>query len=220
MKLHEAAFNILNALSGGRSSHGDHLSLEQLKFQILYWRATLIRREIEKNGRTLEMEQVLLATPLATSGAYKMTAVLPNVVRTKDFYGIIDVRIAGASIPLVNYQAAEFVGYSRFTSLSRRAFIREDRLYLVNPGAATTVDIRGLFENPEEAFNFNYLNQTSIGTIGLDDGDGLWRDSENEFPVSMDIYQRIFQIITESDAKKIATSPNDQTNNAASDKEA
>ena len=50
MTLNEIAYNILNTYRGGRSNHNDHISLDQVKFTIKYYRAMMIRRDMAKHG--------------------------------------------------------------------------------------------------------------------------------------------------------------------------
>ena len=49
MTLNEIAYNLLNLVRGGRSSHDEHISLDQIKFNIKHYRAMFIRRDYERN---------------------------------------------------------------------------------------------------------------------------------------------------------------------------
>ena len=60
MTLNEIAYNILNLVRGGRSSNNEHISLSQIKFNVKYYRAMLIRRDFARNGMvTRHLEQDL-----------------------------------------------------------------------------------------------------------------------------------------------------------------
>ena len=60
MTLNEIAYNILNLVRAGRSSNDDAISLEQIKFNILHYRAMFIRRDYARNGKiTRHLEQDL-----------------------------------------------------------------------------------------------------------------------------------------------------------------
>ena len=50
MTLNEMAYNILNLLRGNRTNHDEYLSIPQIKFNILHYRAVFIRRDYAKNG--------------------------------------------------------------------------------------------------------------------------------------------------------------------------
>ena len=59
MTLNEMAYNLLNLLRGGRSSNDEHISLEQIKFNIKHYRAMFIRRDYARNAfvsKTLEQD--------------------------------------------------------------------------------------------------------------------------------------------------------------------
>ena len=45
MTLNEIAYNLLNLIRGGRSHHDEHISLDQIKFNIKHYRAVFIRRD-------------------------------------------------------------------------------------------------------------------------------------------------------------------------------
>ena len=60
MTFNEIAYNILNLVRGGRSSHDEHISLDQIKFNIKHYRAMFIRRDFARNGLiTRHLEQDL-----------------------------------------------------------------------------------------------------------------------------------------------------------------
>ena len=50
MTLNEIAYNILNTYRGGRSNNNDHISLDQVKFTIKYYRAMFIRRDMSSTS--------------------------------------------------------------------------------------------------------------------------------------------------------------------------
>ena len=50
MVLNEIAYNLLNLVRGGRSNQDEHISLDQIKFNIKHYRAMFIRRDYAKNG--------------------------------------------------------------------------------------------------------------------------------------------------------------------------
>ena len=60
MTLNEIAYNILNLVRGGNSHQDESISLDQIKFNIQYYRAMLIRRDFARNGLvTRHLEQDL-----------------------------------------------------------------------------------------------------------------------------------------------------------------
>ena len=60
MTLTEIAYNLLNIVRGGRSNHDEHISLDQIKFNVRHYRAVLVRRDFQRNGMiTRHLEQSL-----------------------------------------------------------------------------------------------------------------------------------------------------------------
>ena len=49
MTFNEIAYNILNLIRAGRSNHDEMISLDQIKFNILHYRAMFIRRDYARN---------------------------------------------------------------------------------------------------------------------------------------------------------------------------
>ena len=72
MTLDEIAYNILNLVRGGRSHNDESISLRQIKFNIKYYRAMLIRRDFARNGIvTRHLEQDLGCIKLESVDAVK-----------------------------------------------------------------------------------------------------------------------------------------------------
>ena len=60
MTLDEIAYNLINSLRGGRTNHDEHISTDQIKFNIKHYRAVFIRRDYARNGLiTRHLEQDL-----------------------------------------------------------------------------------------------------------------------------------------------------------------
>lgn len=94
MTLDEIAYNLLNIVRGGRSNHDEHISLDQIKFNIKHYRAMFIRRDYQKNGfNSRHVEQDLGCIKLekvnaskccgmpATSCVYRSTQPIPRTIR-------------------------------------------------------------------------------------------------------------------------------------------
>lgn len=75
MTLNQIAYNILNVIRGGRSNNDDHISLDQIKFNIKYYRAMLIRRDLARNNfMSRHIEQDLKCLRLIPVDANKCCA--------------------------------------------------------------------------------------------------------------------------------------------------
>jgi len=72
MTLDEIAYNLLNLVRGGRSSNDEHISLDQIKFNIKHYRAMFIRRDYARNGLvTRHLEQSIGCVSITPVNASK-----------------------------------------------------------------------------------------------------------------------------------------------------
>lgn len=220
MTLNEASFNLLNSLSGGRSTDNEFRSLEQIKFTILYYRALFGRRELAKRNRSYEMEQTLwlvpveavepreLSVPANFTGVYA-TNELPKLLRMKEGSGLVYVQNgeSGINIAQVDQNAVEMMRYSRYTGMKPRAFEMDGRLgFVYHDGTAVT--IRGVFEDPRAAHNFN---QVQI------EGEDFWDDDKHSLPLPMDLYAQITEGVLSKELQLMTTTQSDLLANQVPD---
>ena len=131
-----------------------------------------------------------------------VTVELPLPVKLKNEFGITHIGYSGhykGTIPLVDYRRVEFKSFQKYTSTREEAFYLDKRVFingvpisrliqknLRNEATVITVTpvefhIRGIFEDPEKAHNFNKKN-------------GEWDDGVNDFPVSRDMGAAIVEM--------------------------
>lgn len=187
--LNEAAYNVLNLMRGGRSTNNEYISIEQIKYTIRYYRALLIRRDVHSGRKTEELEQELQPVKLqpvtlstdnfpgifpSVSGVtniLKSTTSLPETIRIKDRDGITFVGgdLAVGSFQLIDHRASVWQQYNKYTSAFRRAWTREDYLYIqgwdIGLLPSVNVTVRGIFEKPETAYDWRRLHQVSVITV-------------------------------------------------------
>lgn len=232
MTLNEAAYNLLNLLRNGRASTSEELSLEQIKFNVLYYRALLIRRGADRRQNLTSFEQTVpveidLISPhfpkgsksvfvnnfFDTSGSgipIKLAESLrdiPSLVRLRDGEAVSYVGPPhfGGSYQFIQMARAASSGHSRYTSDMKRAFLDGGKLYLLNPtfdSGEISVVLRGVFEDPRAAHNFGVTEQAALDGVAVDVSD-LWDDDANTFPCSMDLYQRITQSLLSGEYRLI-----------------
>ena len=75
----------------------------------------------------------------------------------------------------------------------------EDKLYIYNPGGMDTINIRGVFENPEEVAKFE-----------CDGGDCY--DDQSDFPLPLDMVQAITDGLVKGTFMMIAQTVSDTEN--------
>ena len=224
MNLNEIAYNLLNLIRGGRSGHDEHISLDQLKFNIKYYRAMFIRRDFARNGIvTRHFEQNLGCLKLKKMDAaqccdfetgcavYRTVLKIPKTVRFsfKDAITFVGHINGTDPITLVEAHMLKYVIYDRYTAHKPKAYMIGDYLYLYNPGDMEYVNIRGVFENPEDLKKYS----CETGTC--------YDDDTSDFPVSMDMVALINQGILQGElqilSSSISDTINDRSQNGASD---
>ena len=219
MTLNEIAYNILNLVRGGRSSNNDHISLSQIKFNVKYYRAMLIRRDFARNGMvTRHLEQDLGCLELQKVDAskccnlptecavYKTIRKIPRTVRFnfKDavtYVGAIDGK---ANIPIVESHTVQWLPFDKYTKNKMKAYMIEDHLYVYNADGLKFINVRGIFEDPEDLSKYDC------------DGTDCY-DGESDFPIPMDMLQTITQGIMSGELMMLSSSVNDTTNDTLQD---
>lgn len=199
VSLNQISQNILNLLTGGRTTNNELYSLEQIKFQVKYYRALLIRRDVERGLTHLEhFEQDLGHIDLIDvdsaelQGLYsgniikKSVKQLPSALRLRTKKAITYVAPYGRAemnIPFIEPVRSAWQSFNKFTSESPFSFIKNDYLYIVNATPFSKVYVRGVFEDPEHVFEFT--EETGLELY----------DSDSPFPISEDLLQQVTQSI-------------------------
>jgi len=219
MTLDQIAYNILNIFRGGRSNHNEHISLLQIKFNIKHYRALLLRRDFERNGflsrhheqdlHCLELELVdasqCCGLPADCLVARTKLAV-PRTVRLNRMDGITNVAdITGIhTIPMIDPIAVQSLPYDRFTKNAKKAYMIEDRLYIYNPDGMDHINIRGVFEDPEE-----------LGKFDCNGSDCY--DPKAPFPLSADLVSAITDGLVKGTFQVLPMSISDTENDTIQD---
>jgi hypothetical protein len=221
MTFNEIAYNILNLVRAGRSSQDEHISLRQIKFNILHYRAMFIRRDYARNGKiTRHLEQDLHCIDLETVDTNKCcsgfatgcsiarsTYTIPRTVRLNfkealTYVGAID---GMSEIQLIDPSMAKYASYAKYTGNNRKAFMIEDYLYILNPDDIEVANVRGIFEDPRDLSNID-----CDGTPCYDDN--------SEFPMPADMIQLITAGMIQGELQLLAGSINDTLADRVQDK--
>lgn len=189
--LNDISYHILNTVRGNRSKDYPDLTIDQIKDAIKYYRALLIRRDQQRNFNRYRMfEQDLGLVPVSyydTAESNNQDSFkellrtdnkIPSPIRMKEWEGITYVGKldkAGEPFPLVDAHRSWWNKYNKFTSDEPEAFYRNGYIYLRNTNVLDEINIRGIFEDPEEVYEFK--------------GEA----EENPFPIPEDMVQRITQ---------------------------
>ena len=221
MTLNEIAYNLLNLIRGGRSNHDEHISLDQIKFNIKHYRAVFIRRDFAKNGlNSRHSEQDLGCVHIervdstqccnlpSTCIVYRSVKAIPKTIRYNFEEAITYVGdISGTgTIPLVHSNMIQFLPYDKYTKDTYKAYMLNNFLYIYNAGGLETVNVRGVFEDPEAVSEFDEC-----------DGGGCYDDSATDFPIAMDMLALINQGILSSELQLLGSSMSDTKNDRMQD---
>jgi hypothetical protein len=211
--LKEITYNILNVMEGGRGTNSEYYSLRQIEFNVQYYRALLLRRDAERGYIDLNQFEQEFETPLEVISAYsdnsavdlcdlysmllRSSLTIPKSINLKGHYDLTWVGTANRqSVPLSRFYQLQHFKYNRFTSTGRRAYVANDRLFVVgDPGVEalfdTTVEyciplssvlVRGVFADPTEVEG--------------------WQDTD-EYPISLDMVQRITQSLLNGEMRQM-----------------
>lgn len=213
MTLNEIAYNLLNLMRGGRSTHEENISLDQIKFNIRHYRAVMVRRDFARNGLvTRHLEQSLGCVELEKvdgsqccgldigCDVYKTKVPIPKTLRFNFEEAITFVGAADGltRIPLVSSSIIKFLQYDKYTSENKKAYMIDDYLYIFHAEGMEFVTIRGVFENPEDVAKF--------------DCDGACYDDTSDYPIPMDMLQAINSGIIQGELKLLGITASDYTN--------
>ena len=220
MTLNEIAYNILNIVRGGRSNSDDNISLSQIKFNIKYYRAMMIRRDLARNNfMSRHMEQDLGCLKLVRVNAsqccnfdiecvvYRTEEKVPRTVRAnfKDMITYVGGVDGINTIPVVKSDYIKYLPYDKYTKNQRKAFMIEDYIYIYNPDGMEFLNVRGVFEDPEEVAKFDC------------DGTDCY-DDNMPFPMPADMVQAITTALLSGEMVMMANGTTDTTLDRTQDK--
>ena len=219
MTLNEIAHNILNLVRGGRPNQSEHITLDQIKFNIKHYRAMLIRRDYARNGIiTRHLEQHLGCLELdignpskcwnftVTCSVSRSILKIPKTVRFnfKEAITFVGDVTGHDNIPIVDSHMIKWLPHDKYTASHRKAYMIEDHLYIYNADSLKYVNVRGIFEDPTDLKHFNC------------DSSLCW-DDNSPFPMPMDMVQAITQGLLQGELQILAGSFSDNTTDTMQD---
>lgn len=199
MTLNELAYNVLNKLSGGRSTNNAYISLDQIKFNINYYRSLLLHRDLNKSQMQNDFfyQSVDVSLNQENSAIYKSVSVVPDFVH---LYYQYPARIfdGETSYPLVSYNLHRFNSNARSTKQSKRAYFLNGYLYLYDPSnTLTSIELQAIFENPSQAYIFNGADPEDVDDM--------------PYPITGDMAQRVSESLIKGDFELFVKIPADVT---------
>jgi hypothetical protein len=220
MTLNEIAYNLLNIIRGGRSNHDEHISLDQIKFNIKHYRAMFLRRDFARNGLTTRhVEQDLGCLQVYPTDAsrccdldigctiYKTRLEIPKTVRFnfKDAITYVGDVTGLGTIPMVESHIVRWLPYDKYTKDKMKAFMIDNFMYIHNAKGLEYINVRGVFEDPEDLRLYNC------------GADVCYDDSATNFPMPMDMIQAINSGIVSGELGLLTSSFSDLENDRMQD---
>ena len=221
--LNEISQNVLNLMRGGRSHNDEHVSKEQIKFAINYYRSTFIRRDQQRNNNRFRMfEQDLEFVDVETitgSGdinnptpsLYKATVEeIPTPVRLKNHIGLTHIGCNdknAPSLPLIDAHRAGWQQYRKYTADDPFAFYRDGKVFVQNDITIQKLNIRGIFEDPEEVHDFTRENGFDV------------YDDDSPYPIPLDMLEGITKGLINGELKIAVGSLNDDETDMTQDEQ-
>ena len=221
MTLDEIAYNLLNLVRGGLSNQDESISVEQIKFNIKHYRAMFIRRDFAKNNfisrhseqdlGCVELERVNASKCCnlpVTYSVFRSVDPIPKTIRMnfKDSLTYIGDVTGTKTIPLIDSHTIQFLPYDKYTKGRYKAYMIADYLYIYNADGIDTVNVRGIFEDPDEVSRYASCEKGNCYDSAVD-----------PFPISMDMINLINQGITSGELNLLTGTFSDTANDRMQD---
>ena len=209
--------DLLNIIRGSKVSQSETISRRQIEDWIHQYRALLLKQEMDKGKMPnpdyiqelpsikLEVVDKSLESDLQSEMNYMRTELeIPTTIDINHKSGIMYVgTIDGREIQLVQEGRNYWQQFKRFTKNVPLAFLRNQRIYINIVTPLKYVTIRGIFEIPTEASNFN--NPSAITSYSsLDD----------RYPIPSNLVPVLKAMILERECGIIVSSPSDNSNDS------
>lgn len=186
----------------------DDTYIEQLKFQVMYYRSLLFKRDYARTGNIpsallqripciptekVEKSECPITELQLEDTIYRTKYKLPQPIilgRRNAFQYVGTVDWSNA----FNYVFPERIPYllhAKYTSYSKRYFYLEGYIYLVNV-EIDRIAVKGVFEDPTDLKNFTGCGTDTINPVYTDD---------SPYPITADLVQRVTQSILGGEAR-------------------
>lgn len=191
--LKEISYNILNLFDRKLEDRDTYITIDQIAYNVKYYRSILLRRDVQRGTRLTPFEQEINSdfTFKQASNFGRNALVsdedIPQPVRLKNrgAGGITQVedRESDFVYPVDHIHRNRFQQYNKYSPNKTVGAYSDNKIYLfgglpdtLSSGDSRNFDIRGIFEDPEEVMK---LNNPTANTKELD------------FPIGSDMIQRI-----------------------------
>lgn len=210
MTIKEIIYNISNLKAGGVKSDDVKLSDEQYASIIHYYRAKLIRQEIDRGMKLdpmlvqpmldVEVERVQFSRnePLSGKTVYRTVKPIPRAISTKGSNLVVFVgdNLLGRAYQRSTATRVQFDSFRPYTGLNPKWFEFNDHIYVATEDSLTDIVIQLVAENPYRVLKF---------TNSID----VFDPFNYEYPISMTMLDTIFKLMLETELRVDAMGEDD-----------
>lgn len=224
MTLNEISYNLLELNKAGKATSDSMPTLSQIKFMIRYYRALLVRRDINRNTfktetlkqplGCLELESVDIAECCEIAlgcNILRTIKTIPEPIRLTDGDALWVFSLDGRSvINPINFDMVKYIAGNKFTYNSVYWFRRNGRIYLVSGGdRVNTIKYIRPFIIAADPIKASRLMECDENPCITD---------SSEYPIPADMVQNITQSILSGEFKFMAGISEDNTNDSQDNK--
>lgn len=219
--LRQIYFNIMNIIRGGRQSDDELISERQMTFMVNYYRGMLIRQDYEKKRNiNPDIVQDLKCVPVVlvdkadcceiVTDCYILRTETP-IPKTIEFYYNNALMYVGGVDKVHPFQISSiyestWASGNRLTGSLEKAYLLNGYVYITSNTVLKHVNIRGIFEDPITAMEYNACNNHYT-----------CEPYEEPYPVSASMIPIITQMIMEKELRLVLTPRSDYVGNAKED---
>jgi len=218
--LNQIIYNIRNSKKGGILSDDDKVTDRQLAFIIGYYRAFLIKQDLDRgrkpayaNKQTLNVVEMDLVDKSddceCPTGCYVVRSKEP-LIAPLDYPKGVAITYVGTvdgeeSFQFQSQARSRWSKYDRFTSQLRKAYLRDGYLFVVNDLIIEEVQVQGIFERPEEADRYKKSCDGTAPCFSYDD----------PYPIEDSKIPLITEMIFKNEMALLSMAPQDTTNDTS-----
>jgi hypothetical protein len=218
--LNQIIFNLRNLRRAGRLSDDDAISDRQWAFIVNYYRARLIKQDIQKSrlisGNIVQnLGQVTLIEADKNECCDIMDCVLrielpiPSAVDTDQYPLITYVGLLNGtkSFQRTTYERAIYDQHATYTGKQPKWYQSGRFIYIINPPskALKYINIQGVFEDPAAAIKYRTCDCPG-------NNESCYTGFDFEYPLPIDKIDTINKMIMEAEAKFANILPQDKSN--------
>ena len=202
MTLKEIVYQIQNLKSGGIKSGDNKLSDEQVADIVHYYRAKLIKQELDRGSRLdpaliqpifdLQVDRVPFnrKQPISGKTVFKTVKQIPRAISTKgtNLVTFVGDNLLGRAYQRSTPTKVQLDVFRSYTGLSPKWFEFDSCIYVITEDSLTDIVVQLVAENPTKV---NDLNQ--VGNV--------YDPLEYEYPLSVTMLDSIFKLMADMELK-------------------